>query len=183
MMPNKKEMIRLAMLGDHEAQAQCTEKWIALPCPFCGGDSELHEAEAIPECVKYKKEIPKDARLLRKVFYSSGSVCYEYRRKTFVPRCCKTNCAGKDAAKQIAPEEQPDSIGLRKKHLLHGIPAQRRQLEGVGNALFGKRKKSAQAHSAAQLQEWSEKAMIFAVNLNRGRNKHGKNRMHFLQAN
>lgn len=35
MMPNKKEMIRLAMLGDHEAQEECTEKRIALPCPLC----------------------------------------------------------------------------------------------------------------------------------------------------
>ena len=98
-------LIRRALIGGREAQKECTEKGIALPCPFCGGDSELHEAEAIPECVKYKKEIPKDARLLRKVFYSSGSVCYEYRRKTFVPRCCKTNCAGRTTRQYRTKEE------------------------------------------------------------------------------
>lgn len=102
---DEKELIRRALMGSQESQQECTEKGIALPCPFCGGDSELHEAEAIPECVKNKKEIPKDARLLRKVFYSSGSVCYEYRRKTFVPRCCKTNCAGRTTRQYRTKEE------------------------------------------------------------------------------
>lgn len=37
-MPDK-ELIRRAMLGDQEAQAQCTEKGIALPCPFCGSEN------------------------------------------------------------------------------------------------------------------------------------------------
>lgn len=35
-MPEDKELIRRALLGDQEAQAQCTEKGIALPCPCCG---------------------------------------------------------------------------------------------------------------------------------------------------
>lgn len=39
-MPEDKELIRRALLGDQEAQAQCTEKGIALPCPHCGSDSE-----------------------------------------------------------------------------------------------------------------------------------------------
>lgn len=43
MMPNKKEMIRLAMLGDQEAQEECTEKGIVLPCWRCGGESEIQE--------------------------------------------------------------------------------------------------------------------------------------------
>lgn len=31
-----KELIRRALLGDQEAQKECTEKGIVLPCPFCG---------------------------------------------------------------------------------------------------------------------------------------------------
>lgn len=31
-----KELIRRALLGDQEAQKQCTEKGIVLPCPCCG---------------------------------------------------------------------------------------------------------------------------------------------------
>ena len=30
------ELIRRALLGSREAQQECTEKRIALPCPFCG---------------------------------------------------------------------------------------------------------------------------------------------------
>lgn len=32
-----KELIRRALLGSQEAQQECTEKEIALPCPFCKG--------------------------------------------------------------------------------------------------------------------------------------------------
>ena len=31
------ELERRALLGDAEAQRECTEKGIVLPCPFCGG--------------------------------------------------------------------------------------------------------------------------------------------------
>lgn len=31
-----KELIRRALMGSQEAQQECTEKEIALPCPFCG---------------------------------------------------------------------------------------------------------------------------------------------------
>ena len=33
------ELIRRALLGDQDAQKQCTEKGIALPCPFCGSEN------------------------------------------------------------------------------------------------------------------------------------------------
>ena len=33
-----KELIRRALLGSREAQQECTEKRIALPCPYCGSD-------------------------------------------------------------------------------------------------------------------------------------------------
>lgn len=35
-MIDDKELIRRALLGDPEAQKECTEKGIVLPCPFCG---------------------------------------------------------------------------------------------------------------------------------------------------
>ena len=38
-----KELIRRALLGDQDAQKQCTEKEIVLPCWRCGGESEIHE--------------------------------------------------------------------------------------------------------------------------------------------
>lgn len=31
---------RRALMGDRQAQEECTEKGIMLPCPFCGGDAE-----------------------------------------------------------------------------------------------------------------------------------------------
>lgn len=37
----EKELIRRALLGSREAQQECTEKGIVLPCPFCGSDSKV----------------------------------------------------------------------------------------------------------------------------------------------
>lgn len=39
-MIDDKELIRRALLGDQEAQKQCTEKGIVLPCPICHGKIE-----------------------------------------------------------------------------------------------------------------------------------------------
>lgn len=36
-----KELIRRALMGSREAQKECTEKGIVLPCPFCGSDSKV----------------------------------------------------------------------------------------------------------------------------------------------
>lgn len=36
-----KELIRRALLGSREAQQECTEKGIVLPCPFCGSGSKV----------------------------------------------------------------------------------------------------------------------------------------------
>lgn len=38
-MIDDKDLIRRALLGDQDAQKQCTEKGIALPCPFCGSEN------------------------------------------------------------------------------------------------------------------------------------------------
>lgn len=37
-MIDDKDLIRRALLGDQDAQKQCTEKGIVLPCPFCGNE-------------------------------------------------------------------------------------------------------------------------------------------------
>ena len=36
-----KELIRRAILGSREAQQECTDKWISLPCPCCKSDAEF----------------------------------------------------------------------------------------------------------------------------------------------
>ena len=38
-----KDIIRRALLGSWEAQQECTEKGIVLPCWRCGGESEIQE--------------------------------------------------------------------------------------------------------------------------------------------
>lgn len=35
------ELERRALLGDEQAQEECTEKGIVLPCPFCGNDKNI----------------------------------------------------------------------------------------------------------------------------------------------
>lgn len=40
-MIDDKDLIRRALLGDQDAQKQCTEKGIALPCPFCGSENTV----------------------------------------------------------------------------------------------------------------------------------------------
>lgn len=38
---NNKELIRCALMGDKQAQEECTAKGIALPCPFCGNENNI----------------------------------------------------------------------------------------------------------------------------------------------
>lgn len=42
----EKELIRRALLGDKQAQEECAEKGIALPCPLCRGDVTVIEVPA-----------------------------------------------------------------------------------------------------------------------------------------
>lgn len=42
-MMTDKELIRRALMGSREAQQECTEKGIVLPCWRCGGESEIQE--------------------------------------------------------------------------------------------------------------------------------------------
>ena len=73
-MIDDKELIRRALLGDQEAQKQCTEKIILLPCPFCGSNNiDIKYTSALDQmwfqCEKCHTEGPlanrvKDARKL-----------------------------------------------------------------------------------------------------------------------
>lgn len=43
-----KELIRRALMGSQEAQRACTDKGIALPCPFCGGEAIIEYDSVAP---------------------------------------------------------------------------------------------------------------------------------------
>lgn len=107
---------RRALLGDRQAQEECTRRGIVLACPFCGGNSEIHEAEAIAEYAKKKGDVPSGARILRKIVYPSRSECYIFRRKTFVPRCCKTSCVGRTSRQYKTIEEALAKWNARPAH-------------------------------------------------------------------
>lgn len=49
-----KELIRRALIGDREARDLCTDKGIAIPCPFCQGDKTARRCvcgEGFIECL------------------------------------------------------------------------------------------------------------------------------------
>lgn len=46
------ELERKALLGDREAQKECTEKGIVLPCQFCGGAIEQAITSHVFKCKK-----------------------------------------------------------------------------------------------------------------------------------
>ena len=65
------------------------------PCPFCGGNTELHERYHSIEEIAYKKsEIPQNAKFLYEKVMPKRRI-YAYRRKTFIPRCTDTSCVGR----------------------------------------------------------------------------------------
>lgn len=44
-MSDEKELIRRALMGDKQAQEECTEKGIVLPCPICGGEIKIKQCD------------------------------------------------------------------------------------------------------------------------------------------
>lgn len=59
----EKELIRRALLGDKQAQEECTNRAIILPCPFCGGEAEwVEEAGLYSICCKDGTCIGNDIR-------------------------------------------------------------------------------------------------------------------------
>ena len=87
------------------------------PCPFCGGEAEIHEREeSISKCVRTKKEVPKDARILRYVEYPDRGKhrhYYEYREKVYIPRCCRSECAGR-LTKQFRSKVEAEAAWNRR---------------------------------------------------------------------
>lgn len=50
-MSDEKELIRRALMGEKQAQEECAEKEIALPCPLCGDDVTITEIPAHKHCI------------------------------------------------------------------------------------------------------------------------------------
>ena len=44
-MSDEKELIRRALMGEKQAQEECTEKGIVLPCPICGGEIKIKQCD------------------------------------------------------------------------------------------------------------------------------------------
>lgn len=61
-MMTDKELIRRALMGDQEAQKQCTEKRIVLPCPKCFSDGVKIEGDGRdiydPDTLGYLDSVP-----------------------------------------------------------------------------------------------------------------------------
>lgn len=68
---------------------------ILKPCPFCGANSEMHIVESYLMYAESKKDLPKDARIVRETRYPNGKAYIEYRAREYIPRCSDTSCCGR----------------------------------------------------------------------------------------
>ena len=61
-MIDDKELIRRALLGDQEAQKECTEKGILIPCPWCKGEMQIYHGDTYgyykTKCIRCGAESP-----------------------------------------------------------------------------------------------------------------------------
>lgn len=76
-----------------------------LSCPFCNGEAIILQRESQPRYCDHKKQMPKNARLIRKVEYPSKKF-YEYRVPTYVPACVTKGCLGKYVNKYFYTKEE-----------------------------------------------------------------------------
>lgn len=98
--------IKRALLGDHDAAKRLTERGELLPCPYCKNESVIHEVEAIAKYAEYKKEVPKNARIIRCISYVNGKKNHwEYREKEYVPQCVDTTCCGRATKRYKSKQE------------------------------------------------------------------------------
>ena len=97
--------IKLAMLRNKEAAKRLTEAGVLLPCPFCGNDAVVHEVEAQPKYAETQKEVPKGARIIRRISYPSGKEYFEYREKEYIPQCVVSSCCGRAVKRFNTPAE------------------------------------------------------------------------------
>ena len=69
---------------------------ILLPCPFCGGEAQMHTRfDSLESFANKKSEIPKMARLVCERKYPNKPKYYVYRQLLYVPQCTRTNCMGR----------------------------------------------------------------------------------------
>ena len=79
------DLERRALLGDAEAQRECTERGTMLPCPFCGGRAVYHTTSTTSsgnirgwqfgiKCTKCNIGTPKMAYRLNVDFMKDGSI-------------------------------------------------------------------------------------------------------------
>lgn len=62
-MIDDKKLIRRALMGNQEAQKECTDKGIVLPCPFCNGEAYLIKKDGFYSVVcKYGTCIASDIK-------------------------------------------------------------------------------------------------------------------------
>ena len=97
--------VRAALLGDHEAAKRLTDAGVLAPCPFCGNDAVVHEVEAQPKYAETQKEVPKGARIIRRISYPSGKEYFEYREKEYIPQCVVSSCCGRAVKRFNTPVE------------------------------------------------------------------------------
>ena len=61
-MIDDKELIRRSLLGDQEAQKECTEKGILIPCPWCKGEMQICHGDTYgyykTKCIRCGAESP-----------------------------------------------------------------------------------------------------------------------------
>lgn len=66
------------------------------PCPFCGGEAEVHKRKS---CIRYyahkKEHIPKNGILQKEIKYPDGEILYEYMKKQVGVWCLDTACIGR----------------------------------------------------------------------------------------
>lgn len=94
-----------ALLGDKEAAKQLTDAGVLATCPFCGNDAVVHEVEAQPKYAETQKEVPKGARIIRRISYPSGKEYFEYREKEYIPQCVVSSCCGRAVKRFSTPAE------------------------------------------------------------------------------
>ena len=97
--------VKRALLGDHEAAKRLTDAGVLVPCPFCGNDAVVHEVEAQPKYAETQKEVPKGARIIRRISYPSGKEYFEYREKEYIPQCVVSSCCGRAVKRFNTPAE------------------------------------------------------------------------------
>ena len=97
--------IKLALLGNKDAAKRLTDAEVLVPCPFCGNDAVVHEVEAQPKYAETQKEVPKGARIIRRISYPSGKEYFEYREKEYIPQCVVSSCCGRAVKRFNTPAE------------------------------------------------------------------------------